>query len=89
VVDLRGRLLVSGFRDAHVHPVQAGLELASCDLSQVRTAAEYLTVIRAYADDNPGRDWITGGGWAMGAFPGGRPTREALDAVVPDRPRGV
>ena len=30
--------------------------------------------------------WITGGGWAMAAFPGGTPTAADLDAVVPDRP---
>jgi predicted amidohydrolase YtcJ len=86
VVDLAGRLLVPGFQDAHVHPVQGGLEMATCDLSGARTADEYLTVIRTYAAANPDVEWITGGGWAMEAFPGGRPTREALDAVVPDRP---
>jgi predicted amidohydrolase YtcJ len=86
VVDLRGRLLIPGFQDAHVHPVQGGLELAACDLSGARTAEQYLRLIRAYADAHPDRAWITGGGWAMEAFPGGRPTRDRLDAVVPDRP---
>src|SRR6185436_15114780 len=86
VVDLAGRLLGPGFQDAHVHPIQGGLEMASCDLSGVRTAGEYLAVIRTYADANPRVEWITGGGWAMEAFPGGLPTRQALDTVVPDRP---
>jgi predicted amidohydrolase YtcJ len=86
VVDLTGGLLIPGFQDAHVHPIQAGVELASCDLSHVRTAQEYLAVIGAYAADHPELEWITGGGWAMEAFPGGLPTRDGLDAVVPDRP---
>jgi predicted amidohydrolase YtcJ len=86
VVDLTGGLLIPGFQDAHVHPIQGGIELASCDLSQVRTEPEYLAVIRAYADARPAVKWITGGGWAMEAFPGGLPTRAALDSVVPDRP---
>jgi predicted amidohydrolase YtcJ len=86
VVDVTGRLLVPGFQDAHVHPVQGGLEMATCDLSGVRTADEYLAVIATFADAHPEAEWITGGGWAMEAFPGGRPSREALDAVVPDRP---
>lgn len=86
LVDLRGRLLVPGFCDAHVHPIQGGLELAACDLSGVRTAEAYLDRVRAYADAHPAVDWITGGGWAMEAFPGGLPHRAALDAVVPDRP---
>jgi predicted amidohydrolase YtcJ len=86
VVDLAGGLLIPGLQDAHVHPVQGGLELASCDLSGAATAARYVELVRAYADGHPELDWITGGGWGISAFPGGRPTRAALDAVVPDRP---
>ncbi|MGW7054849.1 amidohydrolase [Streptomyces sp. NPDC054887] len=86
VVDLAGRLLVPGFQDAHVHPVSAGLELAQCDLTAVRTAAQTTAAVRAYADAHPDREWITGGGWSMEAFAGGSPTKDLLDAVVPDRP---
>ncbi|MDC0773646.1 amidohydrolase [Streptomyces sp. HD] len=86
VVDLAGRLLLPGFQDAHVHPVPAGLELSQCDLTGTRTAHETLAAVRAYADAHPEREWITGGGWSMEAFEGGTPTRELLDAVVPDRP---
>ncbi|MEN3305038.1 MAG: hypothetical protein V7603_1240 [Micromonosporaceae bacterium] len=86
VVDLRGRLLVPGFQDAHAHPVFGGLELGQCDLTGSRDAADYLGTVKAYAHAHPDVDWIVGAGWAMEAFPGGTPTRQALDAVVPDRP---
>ncbi|MFD4411948.1 amidohydrolase [Streptomyces sp. NPDC058476] len=86
VVDLAGRLLLPGFQDAHVHPVPAGLELGQCDLTGARTAEDTLAAVRAYADAHPDREWITGGGWSMEAFAGGTPTKELLDAVVPDRP---
>jgi predicted amidohydrolase YtcJ len=86
VVDLAGRLLVPGFQDAHAHPVGGGLELGQCDLSGAVTLEEYRRRIRAYADANASLPWITGGGWSMETFPGGTPTREQLDAVVPDRP---
>ena len=86
VVDLRGRLLIPGFQDAHVHPIQGGLEMAACDLSEASSAGEYLSLIGAYADAHPDTEWITGGGWSIPAFPGGLPTAAALDAVVPDRP---
>ncbi|MFG2602617.1 amidohydrolase [Streptomyces sp. NPDC048514] len=86
VVDLAGRLLLPGFQDAHVHPVPAGLELAQCDLTGTATAEEAVAVVRAYADAHPEREWILGGGWSMEAFAGGTPTKELLDAVVPDRP---
>ncbi|MER5451775.1 amidohydrolase [Streptomyces sp. NPDC002764] len=86
VVDLAGRLLLPGFQDAHVHPIPAGLELSQCDLIGARTAEETVAAVRAYADAHPEREWILGGGWSMEAFEGGTPTRELLDAVVPDRP---
>ncbi|MFM7717968.1 MAG: amidohydrolase, partial [Actinomycetota bacterium] len=86
VLDLGSRLVLPGFQDAHVHASAGGLERIRCDLSRVHGLDDYLGVIRAYADANPGDGWILGGGWAMDVFPGGVPTRDLLDAVVPDRP---
>jgi predicted amidohydrolase YtcJ len=85
VVDLAGRMLVPGFQDAHVHPVAGGLDMTRCDLHDLSTQEDYLLAIKSYADDHPDREWILGGGWSMDAFPGGTPTKELLDATVPDR----
>ena len=86
VVDLRGRPLLPGFQDAHIHAVFGGLELGQCDLSGTTDPAEYLARIHAYATARPGLEWIVGGGWSMESFPGGVPDRSLLDRVVPDRP---
>ena len=92
VVDLAGGMLHAGFVDAHIHPIQGGLERLACDLSAGSTREEYLELIAAYAQLNPprgcdaSRAWITGGGWAMSAFPGGTPTAAELDAIEPIRP---
>ena len=86
VVDLRGRMLLPGFQDAHVHPPSGGLEMLQCDLNDVHTWPEYERTIAAYATDHPERPWILGGGWYMSAFPRGAPRKELLDAIVPDRP---
>ncbi|MFF4992770.1 amidohydrolase [Streptosporangium saharense] len=83
-VDLGGGLLVPGITDAHIHPVQAGLERARCDLSEVYGLPEYLDRIISYAETNTTREWIEGGGWDMAAFPGGLPHRSQLDFL--DRP---
>src|ERR1700727_2722932 len=42
VVDLRGRLAIPAFGDAHVHPVQGGLESLRCNLAGRKTRAGYL-----------------------------------------------
>jgi predicted amidohydrolase YtcJ len=46
----------------------------------------YRDAVASYARDNPREPWIFGGGWLMAHFPGGTPTKELLDDVVPDRP---
>ncbi|MGX1673715.1 amidohydrolase [Streptomyces sp. NPDC055400] len=86
VVNLKGKLLIPGFQDAHAHPVGGGMELGQCDLSGATTLDEYRRRIAAYAQEHPDTEWITGGGWSMEAFPGGLPTAAELDALVPDRP---
>ncbi|NRQ36075.1 amidohydrolase [Nonomuraea sp. NN258] len=83
-VDLDGGLLTPGFTDAHIHPVQAGLERAKCDLSEIYGLDAYLAKISDYATKNPEKEWIDGGGWDMSAFPGGLPHRDQLDFL--DRP---
>ena len=40
VIDLRGRMLVPGFQDAHVHAAGGGLDRLRCDLSDVRGRAD-------------------------------------------------
>ena len=78
VVDLRGRMLLPGFQDAHAHPLLGGTERLQCDLSGGQSAAEYRELIAAYAAAHPEREWIVGGGWWMAAFPGGTPTRQVI-----------
>jgi predicted amidohydrolase YtcJ len=86
-IDLRGRTLLPGFQDAHVHPSMASVDLLRCTLHDLPpTLDAYLSAIRAYADANPEREWITGSGWYMQAFPGGTPLATELDRAVPDRP---
>ena len=87
VVDLKGRMLMPAIQDVHIHPISAGVEANACNLNGMTTPEAYVEAIRKYADANPDRPWITGGGWLMSAFgPGGIARKELIDAVVPDRP---
>src|SRR4051794_5145699 len=86
VVDLRGGVVLPGFQDAHVHPVQAGVERLRCDLTALETAGEYLQAVRDHLDAHPDRPWVLGGGWAMPAFGPTGPRAEVLDRVAGDRP---
>jgi predicted amidohydrolase YtcJ len=86
VHDLHGRMLLPGFQDAHVHPPSGGLEMLECNLSDAYTREGYERIVADYASDHPDVEWIRGGGWSMDSFPGGTPTKEILDRIIPDRP---
>jgi predicted amidohydrolase YtcJ len=87
VVDLKGRMVLPGMQDAHVHPISGGIEANGCDLNAATTVEEYVAIIKKYADEHPDAPWIKGGGWLMSAFgPGALARKELIDAVVPDRP---
>ena len=45
VIDLRGRMLLPGFQDAHVHPVLGGLDLLQCALHEAGSLPEYERII--------------------------------------------
>jgi hypothetical protein len=57
-----------------------------CNLHETASAEDCLVEIKRYAAENPERDWISGDGWSMDFFPGGKPDRDRLDAIVPNRP---
>lgn len=86
VVDARGGLITAGFDDAHIHVVGGAQELADAELFQLASVEAIQETIRAHAAANPDVPWVKGHGWMYVPFPGGLPTRQQLDAVVPDRP---
>ena len=86
IVDLRGRALLPGFQDAHVHPAFAGVTMIGCNLMGAASLDDALARIAAYGAGHPEREWIAGSGWRMEWFPGGTPDRQTLDRVTGGRP---
>ena len=86
MVDARGGAVLPGFNDSSVQFMAGGLTLDSADLLGAATADEAQARIRAWAEANPLKSWVVGRGWAPEVFANGRPTRQLLDAAVPDRP---
>ncbi|MEB3370920.1 amidohydrolase [Saccharopolyspora mangrovi] len=87
VIDARGATLLPGFTDAHVHPLAAGVQILTCDLSGLPHSPDrYRDAICSYAAEHPDLGWISGNGWYGDTFPGGLPHRDFLDEILPDRP---
>ena len=86
VLDAEGRLMLPAIEDSHVHFVAGALRMKLLDLSGATTLTEVRQRIRDWAAAHPRDPWIRGSGWIYTTFPGGLPTREELDRLVPDRP---
>ncbi|HEX4693201.1 amidohydrolase [Sphingomonas sp.] len=85
--DQKGRTLLPGFIDAHGHVLELGFRALELDLSDTKSLDEAKARIAAYAQANPDKKWIIGGGWNQEKWGLGRfPTAADLDAAVGDRP---
>ena len=85
VVDAQGGLVVPGFIDSHVHFLTGGLALASVQLRDARTPAEFIERIGSFVQKNP-NNWVRGGDWDHEQWGGELPTRQWIDSLTPDTP---
>ena len=81
-IDLRGRALLPGFQDAHVHPAFAGVTMVGCNLIGAATLDEAIGRIEAYVAAHQDKEWISGSGWRMEWFERGTPGRQLLDKLT-------
>jgi predicted amidohydrolase YtcJ len=86
VIDAHGAAVLPGFNDAHLHFITGGLGLERVNLEGAITLDEIQARVRDWAERNADAPWVLGRGWFYQPFPGGLPTRQQIDAIVPDRP---
>jgi predicted amidohydrolase YtcJ len=89
VIDLRGRTVVPGLIEPHVHIVSlANRPGYHTILENTRSIREVQEALAARRKDVPAGQWVTSmGGWHPNQWTERRhPTRQELDDAVPDRP---
>jgi predicted amidohydrolase YtcJ len=87
VIDLKGRRVVPGFYDSHVHLLGSGQRLGEVALKDAADEAEFGKRLREFDRKLPRDRWLLGGEWDHDRTFGGQlPTAELIDKYVPDRP---
>ncbi len=87
VIDLRGKIVLPGFIDAHIHLSLFGMSLSQIYLRGTRSIEELKAKVRERAKKAKKGEWMLGRGWDQELFKEKRyPTRWDLDEAAPDNP---
>jgi predicted amidohydrolase YtcJ len=87
VIELHGRRVVPGFNDAHVHFVPGSQGLASVQLRDAASQAEFRQRFASFARTQSDGAWIVNGEWDHERWtPAVLPTHQLIDEVTPHNP---
>ncbi|MBS1227757.1 MAG: aepA [Proteobacteria bacterium] len=89
VVDLKGRTVVPGLNDSHLHLIRGGLNYnLELRWEGVPSLADALRMLRQQAERTPSPQWVrVVGGWTEFQFAERRlPTLDEINAAAPDTP---
>jgi predicted amidohydrolase YtcJ len=76
-----------GLMDNHTHFMAGGFQLASVDLRDAATPAEFARRIGEFAARSQPGEWILGGDWDHELWPDAElPRRDWIDSLTPDNP---
>ncbi len=86
-VDLRGKTLLPGFIDAHIHLMYTAYRSYYINAETCSSEDEVANLVRQRAAQTPIGQWIQGGQWNKNVWPGEQfPTKASLDAAAPEHP---
>lgn len=86
-IDAKGRLVLPGFNDSHVHFSGIGNLFSTIDLRGAKSPQEVVEKIEYFVKFLPKGRWILGGYWNNENWtPSDLPTKELIDKAAPDNP---
>src|ERR1700738_3821401 len=87
IIDPKGRLLLPGFNDAHVHFLGGGGSLISASLGSTKSQAEFKQRIAEFARTLPKGAWLRNGNWDHQRWtPPALPNHQLIDDVCGGHP---
>lgn len=87
-IDLKGKVVLPGFHDVHMHPMEVGSTTIAFELNENETNAEnYISIIKQASIDNPNVPWLIGFGHSINTlFDAQRNPLEIINEAEPNRP---
>ena len=86
--DLKGRMLMPAFHDAHAHPIWSGIDQLKCPVFGMPSIKaiqnEVVRCLNSTTTQSTG--WVVGAGYNLGLFPAGNANKSLLDAVSSEIP---
>lgn len=87
IINAKGKLVLPGFNDSHVHFMSIGNQFFTVDLSGVKSEKEIPEIIKEYVKFLAKGSWILGGRWKNENWTSKEtPTKELIDEVTNEHP---
>jgi predicted amidohydrolase YtcJ len=87
LIDLRGKTVLPGFIDAHIHLLHTAYRSYYIDAQACSSEDVVANLVHQRAGQTPAGQWIQGGQWDKNLWAGQQfPTKASLDAAAPEHP---
>ncbi|OVA15098.1 Imidazolonepropionase [Macleaya cordata] len=85
-MNLKGKIVVPGFIDSHVHFISGGLQMVQVELYGVNSKDEFVRKVKEAVRDKDQGCWILGGGWNNDLWGGEPPAASWIDDITRNNP---
>ncbi|MBQ4811619.1 amidohydrolase [Pseudoalteromonas luteoviolacea] len=87
VIDLAGKMMMPGFHDVHMHPLESGSDATQFTIPESASTDTYIALVEEAALQNPNAQWLIGYGHNIGTLLEMQDSPlDVLDEAVANRP---
>ncbi|GAB2266033.1 Protein LONG AFTER FAR-RED 3 [Dionaea muscipula] len=85
-LNLKGKIVLPGFIDSHLHFMYGGLQMTQVELRDVFTKEEFISRVEVAAKGKKQGSWILGAGWNNDLWGGALPSSSWINDITPHNP---